>query len=485
MPRKKKTIKDYVFSADHTKQINTTHRNTTKKVSSTVLIDFTNEKVKLYRELNIHSMKDEHMMEFLNKLNEIVVTKFDFTQIKIGKKKEVTYACDWQDMPSYGVNNNMGNYGNIKLMIEVVDNEEYIKFIHDYNKVFKIVLWPTVSSMWYPERSALLSNYKDKMYINDTEKNNIQSDIGMQNNNIEKNNLHNPKYPIYIISKGRYEKRYTSKYLEWIGVDYKIIVEPQEFDAYNEHISEEKILVLPNCYLGLGQGSIPARNYAWWHAKESGAERHWILDDNITSYRRFNEGEKPFVKSGAVFRIVEDYVDRYTNVKMAGHNYTMFGVSLNTALAPITMNTRVYSSILLSNDIFPHFTWRGKYNEDTDLSLRILKNGYPTILFNCILADKLKTMTQKGGNTDSIYAEKDGLYKKARSLQKQHDDVTVITNKFGRVHHQVNYSGFKSLKLIYKDDIILENKVNEYGLILVDKNTDDLFDKQEKTKHQL
>ena len=139
---------------------------------------------------------------------------------------------------------------------------------------------------------------------------------------------------------------------------------------------------------------------------------------------------------------------------MAGHNYTMFGIGLNTKLPPITLNTRIYSSILLSNDLFPHFTWRGKYNEDTDLSLRILKNGYPTVLFNCILADKLKTLTQKGGNTDGIYAEKNGLYKKAKSLQKQHPNVAKITQKFGRVHHHVDYSQFKSLQLSLKSNAL-------------------------------
>lgn len=454
MPRKKKTIKDYTFSDDKTTQINTSHRNM-KKVSSTIIIDFTDLKIKLYRYLNIHTICDEDMYQFLHLLNGIVPVNMNFVKIKKKKHNLVQYDCDWRDMPSYGCNDHMEHYGNILLTIEVVNNEAYIDFIHRFHEVFGCVLWPQVTFMWYPERSSLLTLYKDKMYLSSEDYKN--------------------KYPIYIISKGRYEKRYTSKYLEWIGVDYKIVIEPQEYEQYNQYIDGSKILVLPQPYLGLMQGSIPARNFVWWHSKESGAQRHWILDDNITSYRRFYGGEKMYVKSGLVFRMVEDYVDRYDNVKMAGHNYTMFGVSLNTKLAPITLNTRVYSSILLSNDIFPHFTWRGKYNEDSDLSLRILKNGYPTILFNCILADKLKTLTQKGGNTDSIYKEENGLYKKARSLEKQHPDVTKIVQKFGRTHHQVDYSSFKQLTLQPKKDIIVEDKVNEYGMYLVDKDVSTLY----------
>lgn len=453
MPRKKKTIKDYVFSDKGTKQINTTHRNV-KKISSTILIDFTELKIKTYRELHVHCMNDDLMTEFLEKLNTIV--PIDFTTIKFGKKKlTATHDYDWSNMPLFSCNEQMNNYGKVKLMIEVINQDAYNNFIHDYHRLYDCILWPQVVSMWYPERGSELSLCKNKMYVSDGN--------------------HAPRYPIYIISKGRHEKRYTVNYLEWIDVNYKIVIEPQEYDLYNQHIDKDKILVLPNEYLNLGQGSIPARNYVWWHAKESGAARHWILDDNITSYRRFHLGEKTYVKSAVAFSMIEDYVDRFTNVKMSGHNYTMFGVSLNTTLPPITLNTRVYSSILLSNDIFPHFTWRGKYNEDTDLSLRILKNGYPTILFNCMLADKLKTLTQKGGNTDGIYAEKDGLYKKARSLEKQHPDVTKIVTKFGRQHHQVDYSGFKKLQLKYIDDYKINDNVNDYGMQLVEKNVTDLY----------
>ena len=47
--------------------------------------------------------------------------------------------------------------------------------------------------------------------------------------------------------------------------------------------------------------------------------------------------------------------------------------------------------------------WRGRYNEDTDLSLRTLKSGLCTVLFNAFLGDKQTTMTGTGGNTESLY----------------------------------------------------------------------------------
>jgi len=55
----------------------------------------------------------------------------------------------------------------------------------------------------------------------------------------------NPKFPIYIISKGRWKTRYTSIALESIGVDYRIVIEPHEFAQYASVIDPQKILVLP------------------------------------------------------------------------------------------------------------------------------------------------------------------------------------------------------------------------------------------------
>ena len=46
----------------------------------------------------------------------------------------------------------------------------------------------------------------------------------------------NPKYPIYVISKGRWDSRLTSKALERMKVPYHIVVEPQEYKYYSDVI---------------------------------------------------------------------------------------------------------------------------------------------------------------------------------------------------------------------------------------------------------
>ena len=202
----------------------------------------------------------------------------------------------------------------------------------------------------------------------------------------------NPNYPIYVISKGRWESRLTVKALESMNVPYHVVIEPQEYSEYAAVIDPEKILLLP--FSNLGQGSIPARNWVWEHALSMGAARHWILDDNIGGFYRLNRNARIRVETGAPFCALESFVDRYENVALAGFQYRMFAPARSRWPA-FTPNTRIYSCILIKNDIPYH--WRGRYNEDTDLSLRVLKDGWCTVLFYAFLADKQATMTMKGG----------------------------------------------------------------------------------------
>jgi len=274
----------------------------------------------------------------------------------------------------------------------------------------------------------------------------------------------NPKYPIYIISKGRWERRQTSKALEIMKVPYYIVVEPQEYEMYALNIDKSKILALP--FSNLGQGSIPARNWVWEHSISIGAQRHWILDDNIDSFYRLNQNMKLIVTTASIFKCAEDFVDRYENIAIAGFQYNSF-VFKDAIVPPYRLNTRIYSCILLKNDI--DYRWRGRYNEDTDLSIRVLKDGWVTMLFNAFLANKETTMRAKGGNTDELY-QGDGRKIMAESLAEQHPDVATVTWKFDRWHHQVDYRRFKTNKLIKKNNIEIPIGVNNYGMKIKEYN---------------
>lgn len=287
--------------------------------------------------------------------------------------------------------------------------------------------------------------------------------------------MNNPRYPIYIVSKGRWDSRLTSKALEQMNVPYSIIVEKSEYEEYCAMIDPLKVLILPKEYLdsyetcdALGneksKGPGAARNYAWDHSVSLGFKRHWVMDDNLDAFHRLNRNEKFESLTGAVFLAQEEFVDRYENVAISGPNYYSF-VKKTDKVAPFILNTRIYSCILIKNDI--PYRWRARYNEDTDLSLRVLKDGYCTIQFNAFLCGKVTTQRMSGGNTKEFYKE-EGTKPKSEMLEKLHPDVAKVVWKFNRWHHHVDYSLFKKNKLIKKDNLIIPDVINNYGMKLVD-----------------
>ena len=268
----------------------------------------------------------------------------------------------------------------------------------------------------------------------------------------------NPKYPIFIPTKGRFDTRMTIKTFEKIGVPYIAVVEEQEYNDYAKVVNEKKLLVLPHRDKGL----TVTRNWIWDYALSKGYERFWTFDDNIDLIFRFNRNLKIQVGDGTILRIIEDFTERYKNAIITGMNYFMFA-SRKSKVPPYYLNTRIYSNMLIKTDIpYRNVTF---YNDDTDLCLRVLKDGYCTILFNAFLIRKSQTMTVKGGMTD-YYNKTDKRLQFAEELQKAHPGIVKITQKWGRWHHQVDYSGFKNNKLIRKPGLEIPEGINNYGMIL-------------------
>jgi len=271
----------------------------------------------------------------------------------------------------------------------------------------------------------------------------------------------NPRYPIYVPSKGRSERALalTARFLRADGVPFKLVVEPQEREAYAAAWGEDSLLVLP--FSNLGLGSTPARNWIWGHAVASGAERHWILDDNIRYIRRWWRGRRLMCDSGPALAACEDFADRYENLAMAGLNYQMFCIQ---SAPPFYLNVHVYSCILIMNSL--PFRWRGRYNEDTDLCLQVLSSGWCTALINVFMANKLHTMTMRGGNTDQLY-QGDGRLRMARSLERVWPYVVATKRRFKRPQHVIRgaWRGFDT-PLRLKPGAVVDAAPNEYGLRL-------------------
>jgi hypothetical protein len=266
-------------------------------------------------------------------------------------------------------------------------------------------------------------------------------------------------------------------------VPHYIVIEPQDEENYENALDHFGIrpyvtlLVAPFSNHGDGPGR--ARNWAWDHSISIGAKAHWVLDDNISDFYRLHENKRIRVESGAIFKAAEDFVDRYENVPISGFQYRFF-IAPNSKYPPFVANTRIYSCLLIRNDC--KHRWRGRYNEDTDICLRVLKDGDCTIQFNAFLQGKAATQTVKGGNTQEFYhvegdldKEKwrdgqlnpEGTWNKSKMLVDLHPDVARMVFRYGRWHHYVDYTPFKKNKLIFKKDYVPVKGVNNYGMTLV------------------
>lgn len=358
----------------------------------------------------------------------------------------------WQQMPSF----------------ETIENESFISILFIFPKDFPK---ETLSQIFDQNIADQLFVYFPK-YLGKEHTLLLMSDNDMK-----------PKYPIYVVSRGRSETCLTSMFLSLMEVPHYVIVEPFEVQAYKEKLTGEKgyskfaeILELDMSYkenydtcddLGtkLNAGPGGARNFAWDHSVRNGFACHWVMDDNVKdrgfSYTHANE--KITIKTSSFLRIHEDFVDRYDNIAISGLQYLMF-VPADRVSFPYIQNTRIYSFLLIRNDI--PYRWRGRFNEDTDLSLRVLKDGWCTLENQVFCADKIQTQRVKGGNNEIFYKDI-GTELKSKMIADLHSDVCKVSVKFHRIHHEVNYKIFTQ-KLHFRDGYEPKPGVNNYGMYLID-----------------
>lgn len=287
------------------------------------------------------------------------------------------------------------------------------------------------------------------------------------------NNPMKPRYPFYVVSKNRWDKCITSRELNIRGINHYVLVEEDQFELYMANKQPlAELLVLPKKYLDeydtcddlgdtKGKGPGAARNFCIDHSKTNGYDKHWVLDDNMEIFKRLHNNEKLEIVCVNGFCAVEDFIDRFSNVPIAGLNYESFCKKTDKA-NPYILNTRVYSCLLMDNTF--DYRWRGRYNEDTDICLRVLKDGLCTIQVNAFLAGKVTTQRMRGGNSEEFY-DKEGTMPKSKMLEDLHPDVAKVVWKFNRWHHSVDYKPFKKNKLLLKDGVTIQTTPNNYGLI--------------------
>lgn len=368
----------------------------------------------------------------------------------------------WRDMPEFYFNVKKSWYTKIT-----------VKFNKDYftdevlSKIFHQNVHPKTDSLWHPKWEK--GEFTYFRVIGGSEA---------------------PKFPIFVISKGRSDqwKYHTSQSLTRMDVHHYLCVEPQEIEKYKA----SRIAQSPYCHIiemdmtykdtfdPLGDigttknhGPGPARNFCGDFARKLGAKWCWILDDNTEEFHRFWRARRFLAFTPEIFRSCERFVERYENIAIAGLNYHMFMISQDSR-PPFVANTRVFSYHLWNLEAMTKLgvKQRGRYNDDVILSLDLLEKGWCSVLFNHYVPRKMRTQLIKGGCTTDIYKEEyGGTFAKSQQLCEVFPQYTSLVWKFKRWHHEVNYHVFRQkLKIKPEYAHLLEkdyNQVNEHGAYVV------------------
>jgi hypothetical protein len=342
------------------------------------------------------------------------------------KNKDLLEGSFWYDLPEYKNSD--------KIYPEAYIGYENNKDKKQLLKELGIKISPTKRWVHYPapiELNNKIYKYKIKYKIN-------------------------PKYPVYIMATGG--KKQTINSCIEAEIPFKVIVKENEYDDYISFVNPKDILVLPKELLRKDKKSfIPYRNFAWEHSVKFGAKKHWVLDDDIDGFYRWNISSRFKIESGVLFNLVEEYVSRFDKIKQAGFQYFMFHPDRQPH-NPVHFNTRIYSCMLIDNSLDKILDERWKYlkyNEDTDLSLRILKKGFATVIFNAFLCRK------KASDLTKREAQK-----RTDVIVEEHKDVAMEDEIYNRPHHLIDYVSFKDNPLGYKNPPI-KKRVNEYNMKLV------------------
>ena len=260
-----------------------------------------------------------------------------------------------------------------------------------------------------------------------------------------------PAFPVYIPTKGRPTNQKTAAALIQLGFRPRLVVEEAEADAYQAGNPECDVLVWPKSYMDDYERTSDldphpttgaAHNFAWDHAREDGYTHHWIMDDNIRRFYIRRNRQARVVGVADPFVWHENFALRWRN--LAGLSLAMRAF-MGGGSAPLMINTRLYCATLYRNDLHEYgIRWRRGLNDDTIVSLDILKTGYWCTAESRMLGiDKIGTSRKgrlKGGMTD-FYA-KGGFIRKSAELVRVHPDCCRTEVRYNRVHDVADFSGF-------------------------------------------
>jgi hypothetical protein len=272
-----------------------------------------------------------------------------------------------------------------------------------------------------------------------------------------------------------------------------VVVHENEYSDYKKNLSSlANIIVFDENYKknyplepweapwnvkNVGPGA--ERNFVWDLAKAEKSVWHWVLDDNINGFEYVDTHDGYNNTDGFnvithfrkgdfknTFQVVENNSIIWQNIGMSCMQSIRVPIHVGKTKRPYILNTRCFSACFIRNNA--PFRWRCRYNEDLILSLDMILNGWNTICFQTIIAKKMATQMMHGGNTEDMYGDgrEKGTYfsstrDKTECACRVYPKYVRPVERYGRIHHYVNFRQFANRKLVPDYEVIKAMKAEK------------------------
>lgn len=229
---------------------------------------------------------------------------------------------------------------------------------------------------------------------------------------VEDVSLTEPRFPLYVPTRGRAGSATTPELLRAAGLPYRLVVEPAETAAYAAAYPDAELVVLDRD----GAGIAFARRAAQDHAERTGAAFAWQLDDDLRAVKLSRpDGDKRReepIGIGRALAIVEAVVGRFDGIGAAGLKHLAWSRSERLDVA-VNRNVAVAALLATGTGI----AFRDGTIEDADHTLQLLAGGWSSVLFTRLVYQTPATGSEPGGNTEVTHT-RDSREARARRTQE-------------------------------------------------------------------
>lgn len=228
---------------------------------------------------------------------------------------------------------------------------------------------------------------------------------------------------IYICSHERATKQITYQSLPpSIRTKTRIVIQPSQLAAYTEALPDAKFCLLVPSVTNIAQTRDFLKNMA-------GQDKFVMLDDDLVFAKRRGDDPTKFLDAEPVeiedlFEDIEHTLDEYAHVGVSGREGANRRTE-NKLTVTRMMRILAYRRDVLQAEGIDYDSPEGEL-EDFDVTLQLLRLGYPNCVINWMVNN------QSGSNTDggcSTYRTPDSHTRACERLAEKHHPFVKVVQK--------------------------------------------------------